>query len=46
MEIKGEAFIIYTHALDDLLPIILVWNQFVSLNAFVYLLSCWDEVKN
>lgn len=29
MEIKGEAFIIYTHALDDLVPIILVWNQLV-----------------
>lgn len=46
MEIRGEACIIYTHALNDLLPIILVWNQFVSLNAFVYLLSCWDAVKN
>lgn len=46
MEIKGEACIIYTHALNDLSPIILVWNQFVSLHAFVYLLSCWDEVKN
>lgn len=46
MEIKGEACIIYTHALDDLLPIILVWNQRVSPSAFVYLLSCWDEVKN
>lgn len=46
MKIRGEACIIYTHALNDLLTIILEWNQFVSLNAFVYLLSCWDEVKN
>lgn len=45
MKIRGEACIIYTHALNDLLIIILEWNQFVSLNAFVYLLSCWVKLK-
>lgn len=42
----NEACVIHMRAVDDLLRIISTWNQFVSLSAFVYLLSCWDKGGN
>lgn len=39
----NEACIIHMLAVEDLLCIISASNQFVSLSASVYLLSCWDK---